>query len=89
LTNSTVSACNSVTYWIWSPHRHTLSFTNLPITEAADPACHRLRSTAQPLGRDAAAAYTCTLSLVGKLLADLHSGERVKNKAVFALLVSY
>jgi hypothetical protein len=30
----------------------------------------------KPLGLDVAAGYTCTLSLVGNLLADLLSGER-------------
>ena len=39
----------------------TLPFTNRTITHAVGPARHRLRSTAQPLGLDAAVAYTYML----------------------------
>ncbi len=77
--NSIVSACSSVTYRCYPPSSNTPYPSPIDHgTHAARPARHRLRSTAKPLGLDAAAGYHDTLSLVGKPRADLPSGERSK-----------
>ncbi len=51
----------------------------------------RVKAAQRPpgLGLDAAAGYTCTLSLVGNPRADLPSGARAKKQAVGTLHVSY